>query len=223
MKRKRFYYTDQSFNYNDLIIFCAVIMMNVALMIVSFIFNQTDPSDYVVDITATTLLFIFNVPAIVHFTFKAVKMYLFRRKLMYFMANGKKFRAKIIDEQLGKPLYESEIFTVDTYHPKVKFYDSSVGKEVTLTSEFPICASFRDALSSDMVTIYVIDGIFIISDFSPAYTEEYSLSRRTLKGSETEELIEKMDRKVLIIYSVAAVIVLLLMLALKITAHWFFT
>lgn len=220
MESKRFLYTDQCLNYNDLIIFCAMILLNIGLFLASFMFNAKNGSDPVVDIAIDTLFFIFNIPVIIHFICKAVKMFRFHKKIRYFQTNGKKYRAEIIDERYGKPLFKSETFVIDTYHPIVKFFDSTSQQEITMTSEFPICASYEDALSSNKVTIYVIKDSFIITDFSPAHSEELSLNQRTMEQVKLSKIIKKISNEVQIIYALGAIIVAILMLVVKLLIHW---
>lgn len=197
-----------------------MIFLDVGSIIALFVYNAKNGSDQLTDIIITTLLLIFNVPVLIHFTAKAIKMLMFRKKLDHFMADGKKFRAAIIDERLGKPLYKSETNTVDTYHPIVKFFDSSVQREVTLISELPLCASYRDALVSNIVTIYVIGNSFLISEFYPAETAEYSIDRRDPSLVKLKQKIVRIENQIQLIYAVGAVIALVLTFALQLLLSW---
>ncbi len=197
-------------------------ILDVALIIVSFIYKANNRFDKITDIIITVLLFIFNVPVIIHFSVKAIKMLMFRKKLRHFMAYGKMFHAAIIDERLGKPLYKSDTNTVYTCYPIVKFFDSAVQREVTLISEFPLCASYKDALASNIVTIYVIGNSFLISEFYPAETVEYSLNRRNYCPGEIwfDKKLVHLEKQIQIIFAVGAIITLVIMLAFNITLSW---
>lgn len=220
LKRQKFFYIDQRLNYNDLIMFIVLILLDIALFTADLMITTKGDKDFVGSITITVLMFIFNVPIMIHFAAKAIKMFRFRNKIRHFKENGKMFRARIVDERLGKPIFKSDVATINSYHPVVKFYDPSVQREVTLISEIPLCASYKQALMSNGVTIRVIGNSFLITSFSPADEKEYSLERRTIKSNKETDNEERIERSVQTVYAVGALIFAILMLGLKFLFSW---
>lgn len=212
MFKQRFRYKNQQIDISILIMF---FLMNLALFVVDCIMYLKGEHDYIATIIVLVLGAIFNGVFIMDFIVKLIIMISFRRKLDKFRTKGKCFRAKIVDEKLGKPLFKSEINTIYTYHPVVEFYNSAIQKETTLISKYPVCASYKKALRSDMVTIYVIDNEFLITDFEETVDKDYSLERRTNKDRKKAEINDKVDNIKQLVYAVGMLIVALLMLGLK--------
>lgn len=217
---QRFCYKDQRINIGDIVIFIVMLILNIGLFFASFVITSKGELDYAAKLVTLILAIIFNAPIIAYFTLKVLSMIRFKRKINRFKANGKKLRAKIIDEKLGKPLMESEIETIYTYYPVVKFFDSETQKEITLTSNYPMCASYEKALSLNSVTIYVIGEDFLIFDFAETDDKDYSLERRTSKGRKIADVTEKIYKIRQITYGIGMLIFGLILLGIQVLKHF---
>lgn len=221
MLKQRFYYTDQRMNINDLAVFISMLLFNVSLFVAELVFYLKGDLDYIAKLVVLILVIIFNAAFISYFVVKIIIMLKFMRKVNRFKTNGKRFRAKIIAEKLGEPIIKSDISKIyNTYHPTVRFYDSSVQEEFTLVSKYPICASYKKALRSDTVTICVIENDFLIVDFDEANDKEYSLERRTSKSRKSADIIDKIDKINQAAYLVGMAIIALIMLGLKVLRYF---
>lgn len=219
---QRFCYKDQRINIGDILMFIVMFILNIGLFFASFVMGLKGELDYIAKLTILVLAIIFNGPIIAYFILKLATMIKFKRKINRFKADGKKFRAKIIDEKLGKPLMESEIQTIYTYYPVVKFFDSEIQKEITLTSNYPMCASYEEALSLNSVTIYVIDEDFLIFDFAEIGDKEYSLERRTSNGRAIADVTEKIYKIKQIAYGIEILISCLILLGIQVLKYFMF-
>lgn len=220
MFKQRFRYKNQQIDTSILIMF---FIMNLALFVVDCIMYFRGEHDYIATIVVLVLGVIFNGVFIMDFIVKLIMMISFRKKLDKFKTKGKCFRAKIVDEKLGKPLFKSEINTIYTYHPVVEFYDSAIQKETKLVSKYPFCASYKKTLRSDMVTIYVIDNEFLITDFEETTDKEYSLEHRTGKSRKSAEFNNKVESTKQLVYAIGMLIASVLILGLKLLLHWIIT
>lgn len=217
MFKQRFRYKNQQIDISILIMF---FLMNIALFVVDCIMYFKGEHNYITTIIVLVLGAIFNGVFLVDFIVKLIKMLSFRRKLDKFKTKGKCFRAIIVDEKLGKPIFKSEVNTIYTYHPIVEFYDSTLQKEIKLVSKYPVCASYKKALRSNMITIYVIGDEFLITDFEETTDKEYSLERRTSKSRKNAEFNDKVEDIRQIVYAVAMLITAVLILGLKLFLRW---
>lgn len=220
MFEQKFDYESQRMNIKDLSIFITMIVLNFALFVVDCIFYMKGEHTHFTSILVLMLAIIFNGPCFAYFALKVIIMINFKRKFNKFKAYGKKFRAKIIDQNFGEPLIKSDISTIYTYYPKVKFYNYDTRKEEILTSKYAVCASYRKALRSNEVTICVIENDFLIIDFEEANEKEYSLERRGNKSRREADINDRIDRINQIVYAVGAVIIALLMIGLKILRYF---
>lgn len=220
MLKPKFCYKDQKMNLGDVVIFAATFILNISLFLASILIDLNGELDNLGKLVILILAIIFNIPFVVHFINKTLSMVRFRIKINKFKTNGKRFIAKIIDEDLGKPLMKSEINSTYTYHPIVKFYDSAVQEELTLKSKYPICASYKSALSSDTVTIYVMNEDFLIFDFAETNDKDYTLERRTNEGREIADMNDKIYRINQTVYGIAAIIVGLISLGIEVLEYF---
>lgn len=220
MLKPKFCYKDQKMNLGDVVIFGATFILNISLFFAGLFYNLNGNIDDIIKLTLLILAIIFNIPFVVHFINKTLSMVRFRIKINKFKTKGKRFTAKIIDEDFGKPLMKSEIYTTYTYHPIVKFYDSDVQEELTLKSKYPMCASYKSALSSDKVMIYVMNEDFLIFDFAETNDKYYTLERRTNEGREIADINDKIYRINQTVYGISAIIVGLISLGIEVLVYF---
>lgn len=220
MLKPKFCYKDQKMNLGDVVIFAVTFILNISLFFAGLFYNLNGNIDDIIKLTLFILAIIFNIPFVVHFINKTLSMVRFRIKINKFKTKGKRFTAKIIDEDLGKPLMKSEFYTTYTYHPVVKFYDSAVQEEFILKSKYPMCASYKNALSSDKVTIYVMNEDFLIFDFAETNDKNYTLERRTNEGREIADMNDKIYRINQTVYGISAIIVGLISLGIEVLVYF---
>ncbi|MGN1458062.1 MAG: hypothetical protein ACI4XP_08960 [Acutalibacteraceae bacterium] len=221
MLKPKFCYKDQKMNLGDVVIFAVTFILNISLFFAGLFYDLNGDLDDLIKLVTLILAIIFNIPFIAHFIDKILSMIRFRIKINKFKTNGKRFVAKIIDEDLGKPLMKFETYTIYTYYPVVKFCDSDFHKFI-LKSKYPMCASYKSALRSDTVTIYVMNEDFLIFDFEETYSKNYTLKRRTSRNREIADMNDRIYTKDQIVYAISALIYALIPVLLNIFCNIIF-
>lgn len=183
----KFIYPNQHFNMYDNIFFIAWAVMDI-FFVIGYITKYDNLLVFENKLAFALLLILFNTAAVIYLIARLVKIFRFNKIIENYITNGRCYRAKVVSEAQDKVLFADDMNTYYTYIPTVSYFDVTKMQEVTLKSPYPVCASYRKTLSSEAVTIYVIDDNFIITEFTSAENFSDSLEWRK---SDTRKRAEK--------------------------------
>lgn len=201
--KPKFIYPNQHFNMYDNIFFIIWAAMGI-FFVIGYITKYDRLLVFENTLAFALLLILFNAAAVAYLTVRIVKIHRFNKKIENYISNGRCYHAKVVGEEQGKVLFADDMNTYYTYIPTVSYFDVTKMQEVTLKSPYPVCASYRKTLSSEAVTIYVIDDSFIITGFTSAESSSDSLEwRKSDTRKRAENTLSAKTKLIIVITALA--------------------
>lgn len=201
----KFIYPNQHFNMYDNIFFIVWAVMDI-FFVIGYITKYDNLLVFENKLAFALLLILFNTAAVIYLIVRLIKIFRFNKIIENYITNGRCYRAKFVSEAQDKVLFADDMNTYYTYIPTVSYFDVTKMQEVTLKSPYPVCASYRKTLSSEAVTIYVIDDNFIITEFTSA--ENFSDSLEWRKSNTRKRAEKTLSTKTKLIIIIIALVFL---------------
>lgn len=221
-----YYYTDGHINLNDFVLLIAGTVLSIAFIVVYFIFESKSEDERFFSQMITIIVgILFSVPIAAHFIIKTVRMLRMKSKIKKYQQNGRRFMATIIEEKKGKQIFYDNVTQTKkyAYFPMVQYYDN--GKTVNMTSRHAFSNSYKDALSSKRVIIFVYNDDFIITEAGISPIPETSLKEQEKKHTSLDRVFDTMHKRwvtiSLMCYAVFQVIIFLLLWHFKYSRLFF--
>lgn len=224
-----YYYLRAEFNLNDLTILIAYVFLIFGGVLAYFLLKMRyQEDDLFLNILMPVLGILFHIPFVIYLITRIFSFVIMRARIKKYQREGKFYSAEMIDEIRGKKIfdaqpYDTEILNTDEieifkkryqYRPVVRFYEN--GEEIQLTSRYDLNTSYKTALSSSKVHIYVLGNDFIIADTNESREYRPSLSSKTQRVNTLEELEkERIAKMIVAITAIVLIVIGLLRLGLK--------